>query len=109
MSQKQLLLAKAIIGLLIGLVVGYAVGVSLAKDAAKGRALTMEQYVADFQRHKADLESSAIPMPAAVVIGVLMVFGAFALYEGLSYGLAKGFAAVASPTPSSSFPPAARG
>lgn len=106
MFQKHVLIAKAIIVVAIGLLVGYALGVSFANDVAKSRVVTMEEYVADFERYKADLESSDIPMPGAIVIGVVMVFGAFSIYELLAFGVAKGLAAVGGRRASSSvFPP----
>jgi hypothetical protein len=89
MPPKHLLIAKIAVGILAGLAVGYGVGISLQHDAVKGRALTMEQYVADFQRYKGNLESSEIPMPVALVFGTFMVCGAFALYEVFALGLAR--------------------
>lgn len=94
MLQKQLLVAKMFIALAVALVVGYAVGVSTAQDAERGRSLTLKAYIADFERHKANLESSDMPMAAAVVAGVIMVVGTFGLYELLAFGLVKGYHAV---------------
>ena len=105
MIPKHLLLAKAVLLIALGLGLGYALGVSYAKDAIKARTITMEEYVADFERYKADLASSSdIPMPAAVVTGLIMVVGALGLYELLAMALAKGLAAVVTPDSATPFP-----
>lgn len=82
-------IAKGTIALVVGLAVGYGVGLSLAHDAAKGRALTLDQYMADFKIHKTDLESSAMPMGLSLLSGVVLVFAVFGLYELLAVGLAR--------------------
>ncbi len=102
MFKNHLISAKAIILLSVGVLVGHAIGRSLASDAAQGRSLTMKQYIADFDAHKAKLTSSEIPMPAAIIAGVVMLLGTFGAYELLALGLAKVFAAAErrlSPTP----------
>lgn len=104
MFRNYLLSAKVIILLSAGVLVGYAIGVSLASDAAKGRTVTMKAYIADFETYKAKLASSEIPMPAAIVAGVVMILGTFGAYELLAFGLAKGFAAVGRRLSGSTYP-----
>jgi len=98
MPPKPLLIAKIVVALIAGLAVGYGVGVSLRHEAAKGRALTMDQYVADFHRYKGNLESSETPMAVSLVLGTLMICGAFALYELFALGVAKGITVIARPS-----------
>ena len=88
------LVAKGTIALVAGLALGYAVGVSLAHDSEKGRALTMKVYIADFERHKADLESSQVPTWVALLAGVCITFATFLGYELLAFGLTKAIVAV---------------
>jgi hypothetical protein len=106
MPPKHLLIAKLVVAIIAGLAVGYGVGVSLQHEAAKGRALTMDQYVADFQRYKGNLESSEIPMAVSLVLGTLMVCGAFALYELFALGVAKAINAFAPSLHLNAHPPA---
>ncbi|MGH7531230.1 MAG: hypothetical protein ACREMN_12660, partial [Gemmatimonadales bacterium] len=46
-------------------------------------------YVDDFERHKAELVSSAMPMQWAVIGGALFVVGALGVYELVVLGLAR--------------------
>ena len=87
--------AKIIVALVLGALLGYAVGKSLHSDAERGKALTLKQYVADFESHKENLVSSDTPMAATVVMGVIMVGLALAFYELLALGVAKVLLAVA--------------
>jgi hypothetical protein len=86
--------AKGTIIVLAGLAIGYYMGLDTAHDSARGRALTMKQYIADFEHHKAHLESAAIPMIPSLLIGVLMTTFTFGVYELLGAGLAKGIRAL---------------
>ncbi|HKC42003.1 MAG TPA: hypothetical protein VKC15_20840 [Gemmatimonadales bacterium] len=97
MSREHVVIARAIVALLIGGLLGYAVGTSLAGDSRRGRELTMKQYVADFDRYKAKLEKSEMPMTVAVISGVIMVAAVFGVYELLAFGLAKALAAITRP------------
>ena len=85
----RMLVARLIVMVLFGIATGYAVGRSLASDAAKGRELTMKQYIADFDSHKKDLIGSEMPIAVAVVVGVLMVVVFFGVYELLVLGVDK--------------------
>src|SRR5438034_7357502 len=58
MFTKHVLIAKSVVTLLIGALFGYAIAGNVARDAARGRALTKDAYVADFERFKAKLERS---------------------------------------------------
>ena len=92
--KAPVLLAKGTIALVAGLVLGYAVAVSLAHDATAGRALTMKTYIADFAHHKAELESSQVPMVVALCVGVGLTFATFLAYEALAIGLTKVIVAI---------------
>ena len=81
--------AKGTITIVLGLAVGYALGVSVKHDAAKGRSLTMAQYVADYAPYRQKLQSGEIPMAASVLIGTMMIVAAIGTYELLAFGLAK--------------------
>ena len=88
------LVAKGTIVLLAGLALGYAVGVSLAHDSEQGRALTMKTYVADFERHKAKLEHSQMPMWGSRLAGVCLTFATFLTYELLAIVVTKAIVAI---------------
>lgn len=81
--------ARVIVALLLGIATGYGVGKSLAKDAAEGRALTLETYIADFEHHKEELSKSAMPMGVAIVSGIVMIVVVFGVYEVLVLGVDK--------------------
>ncbi len=95
MSTQHVLIAKGVVTLLLGVLFGYAIGGSLARDAARGRALTRDEYIADFERFKAKLESKEAPMSISILSGVVMTLGTFGIYELLALGLAKVIGAVA--------------
>ena len=105
MPPARLLIAKIAVGILAGLALGYAVGISLRHDAEKGRTLTMNQYVADFSVYKATLESSDVPMAAAVVFGTFFACGILGLYELFAIGLAKVVDVVLRPSQATTVPP----
>jgi hypothetical protein len=86
--------AKGTVVVLAGLAIGYFMGLDTAHDSARGKALTMKQYIDDFDHYKAHLESAAIPMIASLLFGVLMTTITFGVYELLGAGLAKGISAL---------------
>jgi len=88
------IVARVIVAVLLGIATGYAVGTSLASDAARGRALTMKEYVANFDEYKKQLMGNDSPMWAAVIAGVFMVVAAFAVYELLVWVVDKLLAAL---------------
>jgi Na+/pantothenate symporter len=87
MARKMV--ARVIVAVLLGILTGYAVGKSLAKDAADGRALTLKEYIAEFENHKKELSDSDMPMALAVFSGVLMVVVFFGVYELLVFAVDK--------------------
>jgi hypothetical protein len=91
--QTRKIVARIIVAMLLGVAMGYAVGTSLASDAARGRALTMKDYVANFDNYKAKLESGS-PMAATILAGVFMALVAIALYELLVWVVDKVLAAL---------------
>ena len=91
MRAWQHVTGRVLAATILGAALGYAVDVSLLRDAERGRQLTMDAYLADFQQHKADLENSGGPMGLYVVVCVVMALGLFGVYEGLGFALGKGF------------------
>ena len=85
----RMIFARVVVAVLIGLAFGYAIGRSTAADAARGRDLTVKEYIADFENHKKELIDSGVPMVAAVIIGMMMVVAAFGVYALLVYGTNK--------------------
>lgn len=83
------IIARVIVAVLLGLLTGYAVGKSLAKDAADGRALTLKEYIAEFESHKQELTDSDMAMGLAVVSGVVMIVALFSVYELLVLAVDK--------------------
>lgn len=67
----RMIVARVVVAVLIGLAFGYAIGRSTAADAARGRELTVKEYIADFESHKKELIGSGVPMAAAVIIGMM--------------------------------------
>ncbi len=88
------IVARVIVALLIGIASGYGIGQSVASDAARGRALTMKEYVADFEKYKSHLIGSDTPVWAVMIAGVLMVVAAFGIYELLVLVVDKVLAAM---------------
>jgi len=95
MSRDHMIGARVVVALLLGALLGYAVGNSLNSDAERGKALTLKQYVADFESHKEKLVSSEAPMAVTVVMGMIMVALLFGVYELLVFGVGKALATVA--------------
>jgi len=87
------IVARIIVALLLGIAMGYGIGTSLASDAARGRALTMKDYVANFDTYKAKLESGS-PIAAMILAGVFLALVTFALYELLVWGVDRLLAAL---------------
>jgi len=83
------IVARVIVAVLLGIAAGSAIGKGLAKDAAEGQALTLKEYIAEFENHKKHLTESELPMSVAIFSGVLMVVFVFGLYELLAFGVDK--------------------
>ena len=88
------ILSRIIVAIVLGVGLGYGVGVSLQRDAERGRTITMSEYVSEFEAHRKELGESAIPMAAAIAVGIMMAIAAFGVYELLVLALDKGLAAV---------------
>ena len=88
------IVARIIVAILLGLVVGYGVGQSMASDVARGRALTMKEYVANFDEYRNKLMGNGSPLWAAIIAGVFMVLAAVAVYELLVWVVDKVLAAL---------------
>ena len=83
-----------IVAVLLGIVAGYGVGQNMASDVARGRALTMKEYVANFDEYRNKLMGNGSPLWAAIIAGVFMVLAAVAIYEGLVWVVDKVLAAL---------------
>jgi len=75
------IVARVIVALLFGLVIGYAIGLSVEADAVRGRALTMKEYIADFEGYRNHLMGNGNPIWAMIVAGVILMVLVFAIYE----------------------------
>ncbi len=75
------IVARAIVALLFGIAIGYAIGKSVEGDAARGRALTMKEYVADFESYRNDLIGNENPVWAMIIAGVVIMVLVFVIYE----------------------------
>ncbi len=93
-TRRHALAGKLVIICVIGVAMGLAVAADLAQDSEEGRALTLEEYVADFEEHKEELESSEIPPAASVLGGAVLAFVVFGVYEILGLGVGRLFAAL---------------
>ena len=89
MGREHIFVAKTVIAIILGVLLGYGMARSTKADAERAKALTMKQYVADFDSYKAKLEGNQMPMAVAAVVGVLMVAAMFGIYEALAFGLGK--------------------
>jgi hypothetical protein len=88
------IVARVMVAVLLGIAAGYGIGQSLANDAARGRAITMKEYVANFDEYKNHLIGNGSPMWAAIIAGVFMVIAALGVYEVLVWGVDKLLAVV---------------
>jgi hypothetical protein len=77
------IVARLIVTVLMGIGFGYYFGASVARDAARGRALTLKEYIADFESHKKALIKSEVPMWGALLTMVILLIVFIALYEVL--------------------------
>jgi len=93
-DRTRKIVARIIVAMLLGIVVGYGVGQSMASDVARGRALTMKEYVANFDEYRNKLMGNGSPLWAAIIAGVFMVLAAVAVYELLVWGVDKVLAAL---------------
>jgi len=67
--------------ILLGAILGYLVNQSMAEDAAMAAALTLDDYIANFESYRAGLQDSTMPMWGMIGICIFMVVGALTLYE----------------------------
>ena len=88
------IVARALVALLFGIAMGYAIGKSIEADAARGRALTLKEYVADFERYRNHLIGNESPIWAMIIAGVVIMVLVFAIYELLVWLVDKVLAAM---------------
>lgn len=84
---SRMLLARFIVTLVVGLLIGVAAAKSLEADAAKGRSLTMKEYIEEFDSHKEELRQGEMPLGSSILIVTLMVMVAIGVYELLVFGV----------------------
>ena len=75
------IVARLIVAVLLGLGLGYYFGVTVGRDAARGRALTLKEYIANFDSHKKALIKSEVPMWGALLTMVILMLSFIAVYE----------------------------
>jgi Na+/H+-dicarboxylate symporter len=75
------IVARLIVAILSGIAVGYFFGTSVASDAARGRTLTLKEYIADFENHRRTLLRNDLPMWAALLTMVVLMLAFFGVYE----------------------------
>src|SRR2546422_2867488 len=75
------IVARLIVAILAGIGLGYYFGKTVAADAARGRALTLKAYVADFDSHKRALMKSEVPMWGALLTMIIVMIAFIAVYE----------------------------
>ncbi len=88
------IVARVIVTVLMGIGFGYFFGATVARDAARGRALTLKEYIADFESHKKALVKSEVPMWGALLTMVILLIAFFALYELLVWVVDKALRAL---------------
>jgi hypothetical protein len=93
-TRRQALAGKLVISCLIGIATGLGIAAQMTADAEEGRSLTLQEYIADFEEHKAELESFEMPPAASVASGVIFALVVFGIYEVLGLGLGRVFAAL---------------
>ncbi|HJS44014.1 MAG TPA: hypothetical protein VJ755_11125 [Gemmatimonadales bacterium] len=86
---SRMLLARFLVTLVIGLLIGVAVAKSLEADAAKGRSLTMKEYIEEFDSHKEELTQGEMPLGASIFVVTLMVMVILGVYEMLVFGVER--------------------
>ena len=60
-QRTRRIVARVIVAVLLGIVAGYGVGQNMASDVARGRALTMKEYVANFDEYRNHLLGTPPP------------------------------------------------
>lgn len=83
------ILARLIVALILGVFTGWAMGASVASDAARGRSLTIKEYLADFDDYRKHLIGNDVPMWAAIIMGILVLVIAVGVYELLVWVVDK--------------------
>jgi len=92
-STKNKLIGKILVILISSGLLGYWYSVDTAAQFQKGKQLTLEQYTANFEQHKAKLMSNRpIPVPGGIFVMLIILAAFFGLYEllGLLLGLSIG-------------------
>jgi hypothetical protein len=86
---SRTLLARLLVAVIIGLLLGVTVGKSMERDVAKGKSLTMKEYIEDFDNHRKDLTKGDMALGYAILIVTLMVMVLIGLYEVLVFAMDK--------------------
>ena len=88
------IVARVLVALVFGIAMGYTIGKSVEGDAARGRALTLKEYVADFEHYRNHLIGNGSPIWAMIIAGVVIMVLVFAFYELLVLVVDKVLAAM---------------
>ena len=93
---RNVVIGKIILLLILGALAGYFIDASSRADYEKGKHLTREEYIKNYEAYKAELTETKPPGVAISIAGAcLMLFPVFGLYElgGKLCGAVAGWAA----------------
>lgn len=88
------LFGKALLTLGLALWAADAMTESARTDLARGEALTLEEYTAGYEAHRADLMDDTDGFGVNAAIMIVLFAGTVALYEVLGYGLGRATQAI---------------
>lgn len=80
-SNNNTVIGKVIVLILLSCFTGYLFTLSKATDFDEGQKLTLEQYTAEFEHHKAKLTKKPKPLWVGIAIFGIFSFFTFGLYE----------------------------
>jgi len=81
-KSRNVIIGKIIVILILGSLAGYFAEMSARADYEKGKSLTREAYLADYDKYRAELtDSEPSPVAFAVLVSLLVMLAAFGLYE----------------------------
>ncbi|MDP6778547.1 MAG: DUF3267 domain-containing protein [Candidatus Latescibacteria bacterium] len=83
LSRSSIQTGKVIFVLLLGCFLGYMMHLDKAEDQLRGEQLTLEEYVADFEAHKARLSDPPISLVPGMLIMTSLLVIAIAVYESM--------------------------
>jgi len=87
--KKNELIGKTLLVLALAILMGLLMAAEGKRNVAEGEQLTLEQYTADFEKHRADLLDEDVPIPVALIGSAILLFGVLGLYEIIGSGLGR--------------------